>query len=105
MCSPHPKVWSPEIENVKSKILRSLSVMMTIDASPAFRSKGHGLLCVVIVITIVIGGDNVPPPLTRSGRDNGDKKIQFIPLFLYINQVLVYLFASLASFGDWPPRY
>ena len=101
-------MWSPEIENAASKILQSRSVMMTTDASPTFRSKGDGLLCVVIVITIVIGaleGTMSPLPLTRSGRDNGDKKIQFIPLFLYINQVLVYMFDSLASFCVWPPRY
>jgi len=42
MWSPNPKVWSPKIENVESQILRSRSVMMTIDASPTFRSKGHG---------------------------------------------------------------
>jgi len=40
--SPNPKVWSPEIENVESKILRSRSSIMTIDASPTFQSKWHG---------------------------------------------------------------
>jgi len=53
MWSPNPKVWSPEMENVESKILRSRSVMMTIDASPTFRSEGHGRR------TVVIGGDIV----------------------------------------------
>jgi len=91
MWSPNPKVWSPEIENVESKNLPSRSVMMTIDASPTFRSKGHGR-------RHYSNWRGHCPPLIRSGRDNGDKKIQFISLFLNTNQVLVYMFDSLASF-------
>jgi len=69
MWSPNPKEWSPEIENVESKILRSRSVMMTIDVSPTFRSKGHGRRH----YSRLIGGDIVPQ-LIRSGRDNGEQE-------------------------------
>jgi len=67
MWSPNPKVWSPEIENVESKILRSRNVMMTIDASAHFGQKGMG------GVTIVIGGDIVST-LIRSGRDKEARK-------------------------------
>jgi len=40
MWSPNGKVWSPEMKNVESKILKSRSVMMMIGASLTFRSKG-----------------------------------------------------------------
>ena len=40
MWSPNGKVWSPEMKNVESKILQSRSVMMMIDATLTFRSKG-----------------------------------------------------------------
>jgi len=40
MWSPNGKVWSPEMKNVESKILQNRSVMMMIDESLTFRSKG-----------------------------------------------------------------
>jgi len=40
MWSPNGKVWSPEVKNVESKILRSRSAMMMIGASLTFRSRG-----------------------------------------------------------------
>jgi len=39
MWSPNGKVWSPKINNVESKVSQSRSVVMTIGASPTFRSK------------------------------------------------------------------
>ena len=76
MWSPNPKVWSPEIQNVESKILRSRSVMMTIGASPMFRSEGHGRRHYILVT----GGDIVPS-LIRSGRDNGGQENSIYPTF------------------------
>jgi len=87
MWSPNTKVCSPEIENVESKILRSRSVMMTIDASPTFRSKGHGR-------RHYSNWRGHCPPTNPEWGTMGDKKIQFIQLFLYINQVLVNMFDS-----------